>query len=176
MKSAPPAAFHVGRTVRLIALPAVALNLAVLWLLRDQLSRSAVHWHAPDLGRLAHAGFVIQLHLAAAVSALLVALLLLSKAKGTVFHRTVGWAWVILMMTTALSSFFIRTLNPGHLSWIHILSGWVAFATPLGVFAARTRRIRMHQRLMVGLVIGGLVIAGAFAFIPGRLLFQVFFG
>jgi uncharacterized membrane protein len=80
------------------------------------------------------------------------------------------------MMTTALSSFFIRELSPGKLSYIHILSGWVAFATPLGVWAARTHRVRLHQHMMTGLVVGGLFIAGALTFIPGRLMFRVFFG
>ncbi|MEI6281493.1 MAG: DUF2306 domain-containing protein, partial [Alphaproteobacteria bacterium] len=119
--------------------------------------------------------WTIQLHLYAALSAFLIALFMLSGAKGTRVHRTVGWAWVILMMTTAVSSFFVRTLNPGHMSWIHLLSGWVAFATPLGVWAARTHRVRLHRHMMTGLVVGGLFIAGAFTFVPGRLMWRVFF-
>lgn len=34
----------------------------------------------------------------------------------------------------------------------------------------------MHRRMMTGLFIGGLVIAGALTFLPGRLMWQVFFG
>lgn len=163
--------------LRRIAIPCLLINGAILWLLRDQLAGFAdMRLHAPDWGLLARQSLVVQLHLFAALSALLTALFMLKGAKGTQMHRIVGWAWVILMMTTALSSFFIREISPGKLGYIHILSGWVAFATPLGVWAARSRRVRLHQQLMTGLVVGGLIIAGALSFMPGRLLFNVFFG
>ena len=160
-----------------VGVPGLAIGAAILWLLRDQLAGfAAVRLHAPDLSLIAAKSLVVQLHLLAALSALLVALFMLKSAKGSTAHRVVGWAWVVLMMTTALSSFFIREISPGHFSFIHILSGWVAFAAPLGVWAARTHRVRLHQRLMTGLVIGGLFIAGLLTFVPGRLMFSVFFG
>jgi uncharacterized membrane protein len=167
----------LSATLRRVALPAVAINLVLLWLARDQLARLAgASLHPPDWEPLLRAGWVVQLHLLAAISALLVALLILAGPKGTRAHRIFGWGWAVLMLTTALSSFFIRDIGDGKLSYIHILSGWVAFATPLGVWAARTRRVRLHQRLMTGLVLGGLVIAGAFTFVPGRLMFDTFLG
>ena len=160
--------------LRQVILPAIAINLAVLWLLRDRLSRlTGFAPHVPNGALLARQGWVIQLHLLAAVSALLVAILMLARTKGTRMHRVIGWVWVVLMMTTALSSFFIRT---GELSWIHVLSGWTALATLLAVWAARIRRVRLHQRFMTGLVIGGLFIAGAFSFFPGRVMWNVFLG
>ncbi len=160
-----------------VGVPSLGIGAAILWLLRDQLPGFAtVRPHAPDLSLIAAQSLVVQLHLLAALSALFVALFMLKSAKGSKVHRIVGWAWVALMMTTALSSFFIREISPGHFSFIHILSGWVAFAAPLGVWAARTHRVRLHQRLMTGLVVGGLFIAGALTFIPGRLMFRVFFG
>lgn len=175
MKPAPVVSTRT--TLRRVLLPCLLINGAVLWLFRDQLAGLAdIRLHAPDLALLARQSLVVQLHLFAALSALLVAMFMLKGAKGTKVHRIVGWAWVGLMMTTALSSFFIRELSPGKLSYIHILSGWVAFATPLGVWAARTHRVRLHQHMMTGLVVGGLFIAGALTFIPGRLMFRVFFG
>lgn len=160
-----------------VGIPCVAIAGAILWLLRDNFAAVAgLSPHAPDLALIASRSLVVQLHLFAALSALVVALFMLKGAKGTRMHRIVGWAWVGLMMTTALSSFLIREISPGKLSYIHILSGWVAFAAPLGVWAARTHRVRLHQRLMTGLVIGGLFIAGALTFIPGRLMWNVFFG
>ena len=96
--------------------------------------------------------------------------------KGNVAHRTLGWAWVLLMLTTAVSAFFIRTLNPGHLSFIHLLAGWTVVVAPLGVFFARTHNVARHRRTMTGLFVGGLIIAGLFAFMPGRLMWQMFFG
>lgn len=160
-----------------VGVPCLAIGGGILWLLRNQLGGFAdLHPHAPDIALIARQGLVVQLHLFAALSALFVALFMLKGAKGTRVHRMVGWAWVVLMMTTALSSLLIRDISPGHFSMIHLLSGWVAFATPLGVWAARTRRVRLHQRLMTGLVIGGLVIAGLLTFVPGRLMWNVFLG
>jgi uncharacterized membrane protein len=160
-----------------VGVPGLAVGGAILWLLRGQMPALAnVRVHAPDFALIAGQSLVIQLHLFAALSALFVALFMLKGAKGTRVHRIVGWAWVALMMTTALSSFFIREIGHGQFSYIHILSGWVAFATPLGVWAARTHRVRLHQRVMTGLVIGGLFIAGALTFIPGRLMWNVFLG
>jgi len=40
---------------------------------------------------------------------------------------------------------------------------------------ARTHRVRPHRHMMTGLVGGGLFIAGAFTFVPGRLMWRVFF-
>jgi uncharacterized membrane protein len=160
-----------------VGVPCLAIAGAILWLLRRQLGALAsLHPHAPDIALIARQSLAAQLHLFAAVSALLVAIFMLKGAKGTSLHRMVGWAWVVLMMTTALSSFFIREMSPGHLSPIHALSGWVAFATPLGVWAARTHRVKLHQRLMTGLVIGGLFIAGLLTFMPGRLMWSLFLG
>jgi uncharacterized membrane protein len=162
---------------RSILLPQTLIVLALLWLLGDQLTGDR-GWrlHAPDLALLAQETFAVQLHLLTALSALLVALFLLSGAKGTRVHRIVGWVWSGLMMTVALSSFFIMQINPGRMSWIHILSGYVAVSAPLGLWAARTHRVTAHQRIMVGLVVGGLIIAGAFTFAPGRLMWRMFFG
>jgi uncharacterized membrane protein len=55
------------------------------------------------------------------------------------------------------------------------LSGWTIIALPMAVFAIRRRNVMMHRRMMTGLFVGGLLIAGALAFIPGRLMFETFF-
>jgi uncharacterized membrane protein len=34
----------------------------------------------------------------------------------------------------------------------------------------------MHRFAMVSLYVGGILIAGAFTFVPGRLMYRVFFG
>jgi len=134
------------------------------------------HPHAPDLGMLAQQPVVIQLHVFAALTALLIGTVLLLGVKGNTLHRTLGWIWVISMATVAVSSLFIRTINPGHFSWIHLLSGWTVIALPMAVFAARRHNIKAHRRSMTGLFVGGLLIAGLFTFAPGRLMWQVVFG
>lgn len=135
-----------------------------------------IHPHLPDLALLAAAPPAIKLHIAAALTALLIGTVQLIGVKGTALHRVLGWSWVIAMATTAVTSLFIRELNHGSFSFIHLLSGWVIIALPMALWAARAARIRLHGRFMAGLFLGGLVIAGVLAFIPGRLMWRLFLG
>ena len=130
---------------------------------------------APRFALVADAGLAIQIHLACAVAAFVIGAILLLGAKGTLSHRTLGWIWAGAMGATAISSFFIHSIRPGGLSLIHALSGWVVVALPAGLYAARRHNVRMHRRAMTGLYFGGMFVAGGFAFLPGRLLGQVFF-
>jgi uncharacterized membrane protein len=134
------------------------------------------HPHAPRLHLLGEAGLAIQLHVAAAVLALLVGTILLSGRKGTAWHKRLGWSWVLAMATVTGSSFFIQALRTGHFSLLHVVSGWVLFALPMAVMAVRRGDVRAHRRTMTGIFSGGLLIAGLFTFAPGRLMYQVFVG
>ncbi|PVM89788.1 hypothetical protein DDF65_00055 [Caulobacter radicis] len=132
--------------------------------------------HLPNLSLVAAAPVKIQIHVAAALTALAIGTVLMVGVKGTRLHRALGWTWVVAMAATAVSSLFIREMNHGAMSWIHLLSGWTIVALPMAVYAARRHNIHMHRRFMTGLFVGGLLIAGAFTFLPGRLLWRVFFG
>ena len=132
--------------------------------------------HAPDWALLVRQPWVIQLHIAAALTALLLGTVQLVGIKGTGVHRLIGWSWVVAMFTVAISSLFIRQINPGSFSWIHLLSGWTLIALPMALFAVRRGRIASHARGMTWTFIGGLIVAGAFTFLPGRLMWAVFFG
>lgn len=112
---------------------------------------------------------VVLVHLIAAIIALGVGAMVLLRRKGTVTHVWFGRSWAMLMMAVALSSFAITGAD-GKYSWIHGLSVYVAIAVPVAVYFAIRGRINAHRRLMAGLYIGGLVIAGLFALHPGRLL------
>lgn len=140
------------------------------------LARASVRPHLPRLDLVAQASPAIQLHLAAVLAAIAVGVVLLAGVKGRPLHRALGWAWVVAMMTAAVSSLFIRMLNHGAFSYIHLLSGWTILALPLGVAFARRHKVRLHARLMTGLFTGGLVLAGLFAFMPGRLMWRIFLG
>ena len=48
--------------------------------------------------------------------------------------------------------------------WIHLVSAGLA------VHAARTHQVAPHRKYMLGMFIGGLIIAGLFTLLPGRLL------
>lgn len=132
--------------------------------------------HAPDFSLLAEAPVTIQIHVAGALTALLIGTVLLLGVKGNTLHRTLGWTWVIAMATTAVSSLFIRQINPGGFSLIHLLSGWTIIALPMAVYAARKHKVVQHRRAMTGMFVGGLLVAGGLTFLPGRLMWRMFFG
>lgn len=117
---------------------------------------------------------LIALHAIGATFALAVgALVLLRRRKGDRAHRRVGRVWMAAMYWTAGSSFGIRALRPGHLSWIHGLSAWTLVSLSVALWAARTHRHRLHRDFVVGSYFG-LVGAGlaAMAF-PVRLAPQL---
>ena len=141
------------------------------------LSLGALHGfrlHAPRLGLLASAPAVLQVHIAAAAGALVIGTALMIGVKGHTFHKTAGWTWVACMMTVALSSFWIR--DHGRFSYIHFLSGWTSIAVPMGVAAVRRGDLKAHRATMTRTFMGGLIIAGAFTFVPGRMMWRVFLG
>jgi uncharacterized membrane protein len=91
-------------------------------------------------------------------------------------HRVLGWTWVGLMLVVALSSFWIHELRLwGPWSPIHLLSILTLSTVPLAVLAARRHRVRAHRNAMITIFLGALVIAGLFTFLPGRLMYAVFF-
>jgi uncharacterized membrane protein len=116
-------------------------------------------------------------HAFAAIAAFGLGLVQLSAPKGTLPHRTVGWAWVALMFIVCISSFFIHEIRTwGPWSPIHLLSIYVLIILPLAVLAARRHIVERHRKHMLGLFLGALVIAGAFTFWPGRIMHAVVFG
>jgi uncharacterized membrane protein len=112
---------------------------------------------------------VVLLHVWAAVAALAVGGLVFLRRKGTAAHGWLGRTWAVLMLAVAISSFWI-TGRDGLYSWVHGLSVFVTLAIPLAVYWAIRGRISAHRRLMAGLYLGGLVVAGLFTLSPDRLL------
>jgi uncharacterized membrane protein len=157
-------------TIPVLGVVALVAGVAVLVSLRPH-----APVHAPNFELLARQSLVLKAHVAAAAAAFLLGLILFLSRKGAPFHRAAGWTWVLLMMTVAGSSLFITGLNGSHYSWIHLLSGWSLITLPLAVFAARRHRVEAHRRGMTGLFLGGMIVAGAFTFLPGRLMWAIFF-
>ena len=87
---------------------------------------------------------------------------------------------MLLMLATALITLLMpaevgpRFLN--HFGFIHIFSFMALFGVPSAYIAARRGNIKAHRGAMLGLYIGGILIAGAFAFSPGRMLHTWLFG
>ena len=129
------------------------------------------------LAPLLDAPSVIQIHAFAAITAFAVGLIQLTAPKGTIPHRLIGWSWVLLMLTVAISSFFIHIIRLwGAWSPIHLLSILVLVSLPLAVFHARRHEVRRHRNAMTTLFMGALVIAGILTFLPGRIMHAVAFG
>lgn len=115
-------------------------------------------------------GAAVAAHLASVLLALPLGMSQLILPKGTFRHRTVGYIWIALMVFTALVSFAIHTIIPHSLSPIHLFSVLTLIFAPLILFFARTGRIERHRSAVLGLMVGGLAIAGLFTFLPGRAL------
>lgn len=128
-----------------------------------------------SLEPIATASTAIQVHVVSAVATFAIGLVLLSAPKGFRLHKTLGWAWVISMAATAVSSFFITGLMGSSYSPIHALSAWTMIGLPFGIAAIRRRDIKKHRDTMTGMFVGGMLIAGLFSFLPGRLMWEIFF-
>jgi uncharacterized membrane protein len=126
---------------------------------------------------LFHAPLAVQIHVAAVTPAALLGAYLLLRPKGTPLHRFLGRSWLALMVVTALSSFFIHQLDLFYgYSPIHLLSIATLFGSWRAIAAARRRDIRTHMRIVRSLYLGGIVVAGLFTFVPGRIMHAVAFG
>ncbi len=116
---------------------------------------------------------IIQLHVCAALLALVSGSVVMLRRKGTRTHRQLGWIYAAAMVTVASSSLFI-TRN-GSYSAIHLLTALTLIALPYGLLARRAGNIPAHRSAMISLF-AGLAIAGAFTLVPGRLMHQIAFG
>ena len=111
---------------------------------------------------------VVYVHFIAALTAMLVGAVQLARPKGTDSHRAIGWTWATLMMTVAITSLWIPSFL--KFSWIHLFTLLTVVTLPLALFNAHRGNVRAHAGGMRGLYLGGVIIAGIFAFAPGRLL------
>lgn len=96
---------------------------------------------------------------AAAVALPLGAWQLFFSTKGSDRHRFAGRTWVALMLYVSVTSFWIKELEPGRFSYIHILSVVTIVTVALGVWAARRGNIDSHRGNMIGSWLG---LVGAF--------------
>lgn len=153
----------------------LAIVAAPLW---PQMLRAlaGAHPHGPDMDLFARLTPAIKLHMLCAIGAIGVGAALMTLRKGRTFHRTAGWLWVGLVSVVAGSSLFITSLNHGHWSVIHLLTGWTLIILPVGVLAARRRKAAQHRRAMMGLFYGGFAVNAFIAFLPGRAMWNLFLG
>ena len=123
---------------------------------------------------------IMSAHLFTVLPAALLGTYLILRPKGTPSHRLLGKVYMILMLTTAALSLLIpAAVGPqlvGHLGLIHILSFVVLFSVPRAYFAARNHNLVHHKIAMIGVYVGGVLVAGGFTLAPGRYLNQLLLG
>ena len=120
---------------------------------------------------------VVIFHALAALTALGLGTVQLIGPKGTRMHRVLGYGWAGLMVSLAAASFWINDIRTfGPFSPIHILSILTLIMVPLAVWEAHTHKVVAHRSRMIWIYIGALIVAGGFTLLPGRVMYQVFFG
>jgi uncharacterized membrane protein len=125
----------------------------------------------------------IAIHVAAALGAVATGAVALwarrVRAQRPRLHRAFGYAWVTLMVVTALSALFIRggqLPNIGGFSPIHLLVPFTLWSL-VGAFVALARgQIARHKKIMQGIYFGAGIGAGVFTLLPGRLLGGLLWG
>jgi len=139
---------------------------------------------AMSLQPLLDAPWIIQIHAFSAMTAFVLGVIQLAAPKGTLPHKGLGLVWVLLMsVITVSSAFIVRPTEPGDPFWarftyIHIFTVTTAFGVVSGVYLllAGGANLKKHSGPFIGIFIGGLIVAGALAFLPGRIMHAVAFG
>ncbi|MEI9989699.1 MAG: DUF2306 domain-containing protein [Rhizomicrobium sp.] len=130
---------------------------------------------------LLHTPPAVQIHVATVVPAFLIGtFLIFVSRKGSALHRAFGYLYLVLMSVTAVTTLFVHQLMPHSPFWglspIHLLVPLTLFAVVGALRGAWTHNVALHKRAMIGLYVGGMLIAGALTFLPGRIMHAVAFG
>ena len=134
-----------------------------------------------DLKPVLEAPFAVKLHLATVVPAFAIGTWqIFFSRKGAPLHRALGGLYLALMTVSAFTTLFVHQLMPNSpffgLSPVHLLVPLTLVAVISALWAVRHHNVAAHRGAMLGLYIGGMLIAGGLAFWPGRILHAVFFG
>lgn len=118
-------------------------------------------------------------HLATVLPCVVMGAALFAMRKGTPLHKTTGKVYLVMMITTAIITLFMQAqVGPrlfNHFGWIHSFSVLTLYSGPKAYFAIRRGDVKSHQYSMIGLYVGGIMIAGAFTLVPGRYLHDLLF-
>ena len=126
---------------------------------------------------------LVAVHMSAALGALAIGPVALWARRGAKqhpkLHRAFGYAWVTLMVITALSAVFLRDWKLPNIAGytpIHLLVP-VVLVGLFGAFWLLARgNVRGHLTTMQGLYFGACIVAGAFTLLPSRYLGQLVLG
>ena len=126
---------------------------------------------------------LIAVHMSAATAALVLGPVALwarlGRRQRPRLHRAMGYAWVTLMLATALTAVFIRDFKLPNIAGytpIHLLVP-VTLGSLVAAFWCLARRdIRGHSRWMRSLYVLACVGAGIFTLLPSRYLGGLLWG
>lgn len=117
----------------------------------------------------------VVIHTILATAALVLGAAVLFLRKGTPLHRRLGTVWAGAMMIVAGVSLGIANIDPGHFSAIHLLSALTLVNIPCAIWMRRRGAVHAHAIAMTSNYVG-LLAAGAFTLVPGRIMHAVLFG
>ncbi len=121
------------------------------------------------------ASLAIQIHILAAMGAFFLGGFILLRRKGTKAHKMAGRVFGLLMLATAITAIFIRQINNGSFSWIHIFVPITFIGLYQVISSIRKGNIKAHKRHVLTMYFAALMIPGGFAFMPGRTMWMLFF-
>ena len=115
------------------------------------------------------------IHLVTVVPCFFIGAWLLARRKGTTVHKGLGRVYAVLILFTAIVTLPMpaevgpRVLDD-HFGFIHLFSLVVLVCVPAAIYGIRRGNVAAHRNHMAGVYAGGILIAGTFALMPGRLL------
>jgi uncharacterized membrane protein len=116
----------------------------------------------------------VQIHAVAAIAAFGLGLFqVFGPRLGRAIHIIFGITWTALMIVVAVSALFITELFGDWWSPIHLFVLLTAFGLWQAFRALSRGEFRAHGKHMRGLYFGALLIAGAFTFLPGRMMWDI---
>lgn len=126
---------------------------------------------------------VITIHLSAALAALTLGPFAIWARQGRTvrpkLHRAFGYAWVTMMLVSAISAIFIRDYRLPNI-WgytpIHLFVPLTFKGLFDAFYALYKGDIARHRKSMQGLYYGACLGAGAFTLLPSRYLGQLVWG
>ena len=121
-------------------------------------------------------GPVIQLHVVAAMLAIMLGPMALARRSRDRWHKRAGYAWVLAMAVLAATGLLIHGIRMlGPFSPIHLLSLLTLWQLWLGMREARAGKIAAHRNRMQAIYALALMLTGAFTLVPGRLMSRILF-
>lgn len=122
--------------------------------------------------------FVIQLHATSAAFAVLVGPFAILRQRRDRLHKLLGYLWVLAMACVSVTGLMIPSFDLaiiGHFGPIHLFVVLTAVSLFMGMRAIFLGDITAHRAWLSGLYWQGLMLAGAFNFLPGRMVNRALF-